>query len=61
MVHREADIVLNLNMYSQENCVGKFCHLFLKIKMSLEKLKKYLPEVSGVYYHKEGRLFILWG
>lgn len=39
VVHREADIVLNLNMYSQENCVGKFCRLFLKIKMSLEKLK----------------------
>lgn len=70
VVHREADFVLNLNMYSQDSCAGKleFCHLFLKIKMGLDKLKK-IPSRSeqdlllqrGKSIHTMGmRLFIFF-
>lgn len=41
-VHRQAEFVLNLTTDSQESSVCKleFCHLFLKIKVSPDKLKK---------------------
>lgn len=41
-MHRQAEFVLNLTTDSQESSVCKleFCHLFLKIKVSPDKLKK---------------------
>lgn len=44
VVYRQYEFVLNLNMDSQDTCKDK---KFLKINLSLDKLKKNLFEVNG--------------